>query len=281
MDAQQIYALNELLEDERASVEILIALTAMATDSLERQALTVMGGQAAQACADLHEALARQDASISRKVSAAAGRVVAPEHLDTRFYAYAELQEQMAQRIASLPQPDLDAPTQGMLTTLQAMHLAHAAWVAQRADEFVASRRQAEEAARLAHAAGPDAAREAAPDEAAHELAHEPAHDDAAAPDARDRTPAPSSPEPEPEPAHNAPIARHDAAPDVQPVESVAAPEPVRAHAPGEHANDAALPGAPPLADEAGAFVEPRSPRPRRSRLRVLEDAPAAHDDER
>jgi hypothetical protein len=265
MDAQHIHALNQLLEDERASVEILIALTSMATDSLERQALTVMGGQAAQACGDLREVLAGQNADISRKVSAAAARVVAPEHLDERFYAYAELQRQMAERITSLAQAELDRDAPAMLATLRAMHLAHAAWVTQRADEFVASRRQAEEAAGLAHPAG----REAAPEDAASD-------GDAAAP-------APvSTPEmpAEPEDAREPRATNQEAAPDAVPADSDVPADPMTVAPALEQTEPDAPSAGTRIADDGGAYQEPSAPRARRSRTRLLEDAAAVREEE-
>ncbi len=272
MDAQHVHALNELLEDERASVEILIALTAMATDSLERQALTVMGGQAAQACVDVREVLAQRQAEISQKVGTAAGRVVAPDRLDERFSAYAELQRQMTERIASLAQDEPDADTQAMLATLQAMHLAHAAWVAQRADEFVASRRQAEDAAALAHAAAHDAAHEAAPEGAGS---------------ASGATAAMPKSEPAPPPAgptaalpqlaadrEGPPVVESDPLPG-----TAGTADPVEPVEPVDPPDVAPLAAEPPVAEEADALAEQPARRARRSRTRVLEDVQEAHDE--
>jgi hypothetical protein len=140
MDAQNIDALNGLLEDERASVEILVALTAMATDALERQALTVMGGQAVQACFDLRERLERLGAPITERVGPALGRVSALEHLDERYRAFADLARQLAVRLQQLLEADLDPESQMLLAPLRALEVAQASWASQRADEFAASR---------------------------------------------------------------------------------------------------------------------------------------------
>lgn len=140
MEAPIIDTLNRLLEDERAGVETLVALSSMATDSLERQALTVMGGQAVQACGDLHERLEKIEVPITSAIGGAARQLAAYEHLDERYRAFGQLQQRLADQIEALLPDDLDGQTQATLATLRAMHLAQAAWAMQRADEFAASR---------------------------------------------------------------------------------------------------------------------------------------------
>jgi hypothetical protein len=140
MDWTTVDALNTLLEEERASVEILVKLVSMATDGLERQALTAMGGQAVQACGDLRAHLEHLGAPISGRVSAAVDRVLGHERLDDRLRAFGQLQEQLAARIEALLLADVDPETTTLLASLRAVHLAHAAWATRRAEEFAASR---------------------------------------------------------------------------------------------------------------------------------------------
>ncbi len=56
-------ALNTLLEGERASVEMEVALASGATEYTEREALTAMGTRDLEACAALREYLERQGAA--------------------------------------------------------------------------------------------------------------------------------------------------------------------------------------------------------------------------
>jgi hypothetical protein len=140
MSLTTVDALNALLEDERASVEAIVKLVSMATDGLERQALTAMGGQAIQACSSLHERLEQLGAPVSGRVSAAVDRVLAHERLDDRLRAFSQFQEHLADRVETLLLVGVDPETATQLASLRAVQLAHAAWAARRADEFAVSR---------------------------------------------------------------------------------------------------------------------------------------------
>ena len=161
MSSTTIDALNALLEDERASVEAIVKLVSMATDGLERQALTAMGGQAIQACSDLHERLEQLGAPVSGRVSAAVDRLLAHERLDDRLRAFSQLQEQLADQVEALLLAGVDPETATLLASLRAVQLAHAAWAARRADEFAASRQIDPEPVASARAASPTEARAA------------------------------------------------------------------------------------------------------------------------
>jgi hypothetical protein len=140
MNAEIIAALNALLEEERATVDALVALVSMATDTLERQALTTMGGQAVQGCIDLREHLEDLGAPIGQRVSPSIGRILSPEHLDDRLRAFSALRLALAGRCLELRAEDLDPETWSLLTRLREVQLAHAAWSERRAAEFAASR---------------------------------------------------------------------------------------------------------------------------------------------
>ncbi|GAC1447489.1 MAG: hypothetical protein PVSMB4_02990 [Ktedonobacterales bacterium] len=143
MDAAVVEALNQLLEGERACVEALVGLASMATDFPERHALMIMGGQAAQACSDLHEQLARADAPIGLRIGGAVSAILAPDRLDDRLLTFSVVQQDLADAITALHALDLDDDTRSLLASLHDVHLAHAAWSARRAAEFAASRQLA------------------------------------------------------------------------------------------------------------------------------------------
>lgn len=136
-------ALNQLLEGERACVEALVGLASMATDFPERHALMIMGGQAAQACSDLHEQLARADAPIGLRVGGAVLDVLAPDRLDDRLLAFSVVQQDLADAITALLELNVDDDTRSLVAALHDVHLAHAAWSARRAAEFADSRQLA------------------------------------------------------------------------------------------------------------------------------------------
>lgn len=140
MDADIIAALNGLLEEERADAEALVGLVAMATDTGERQALTAMGGQAAQACIDLHERLARLGVSISARVSNSVTQILKHERIDDRLRAFADVQRHLAGRCEAMQARNLDDETRALLAALRAVQQVHATWAEQRADEFGATR---------------------------------------------------------------------------------------------------------------------------------------------
>jgi hypothetical protein len=141
MDRSTVDALNALLEDERASVEAIVKLVSMVTDALERQALTAMGGQAVQACGDLHQRLEQLGLPVGARISPAVDRVLAHERLDDRLSAFSLLQQQLADRTeAILASQDMDPDTASLLAAIRAVQLAHAVWSSRRAEEFAASR---------------------------------------------------------------------------------------------------------------------------------------------
>jgi hypothetical protein len=156
MDATASETLNGLLEDERAAVEALVGLVAMATDGLERQAMVVFGGQTAQACHELRSLLERHGAAVSARVGSGKHIILGQERYDDRLRAFSLLQQSLADRIEALMAGELDADALAVLAPLRSLHLAHHAWALTRADDFTASREAANEQARQAnpHLAG-------------------------------------------------------------------------------------------------------------------------------
>jgi hypothetical protein len=151
MDAATSETLNDLLEDERAAVEALVGLVAMATDGLERQAMVVFGGQTAQSCHELRALLERRGAVVSTRVGAPKHIILGQERYDDRLRAYSQLQQSLADRIEALMNSELDTDAQAVLAPLRSLHLAHHAWALTRADDFTASREAANEQARQAN----------------------------------------------------------------------------------------------------------------------------------
>jgi hypothetical protein len=140
MDADIGAALNGLLEEERAGAETLVGLVAMATDPFERQALTAMGGQAAEGCIELRAWLARLGVPISLRVAHSVSRVLGRERIDDRLRAFGEARRYLAGRCEALQERNLDDGTRTLLAALRAVQLAHAAWAEHRASDFAATR---------------------------------------------------------------------------------------------------------------------------------------------
>jgi hypothetical protein len=143
LDEHVVAVINEVLEAERGSVLALVQLSAMATDALERHALVVTGGQAAQACIDLRAVLERSGAPVSDRVGEAAVTVQELDRLDDRYLAFGQIQHRLMERIESIPSADLDTAAQAALAMVHTVAAAHAAWALQRAHDFAASRAKA------------------------------------------------------------------------------------------------------------------------------------------
>jgi hypothetical protein len=142
LDEQAVTAINEVLEGERGSALALVQLSAMASDSLERHALVVQGGQAAQACIDLRALLERYGAPVSDRVGNAATVVQEMERLDERYLAFGQLQPRLMGLIESIPPNVLDSAARGTLAMVHTVQVAHAAWALERARAFAASREE-------------------------------------------------------------------------------------------------------------------------------------------
>jgi hypothetical protein len=269
MDVTTPETLSDLLADERAAVEALVGLVAMATDGLERQAMVVFGGQTAQACHELRALLERHGVTVSMRVGAPRHIILGQERYDDRLRAYSQLQQSLADRIEALMNGELDADAQAVLAPLRALHLAHYAWALARADDFTASREAANEQARQANPQG------AAPV----------SRPEFSTPRA-ERPPAADPPAPDPAPSHSEPEAAPEAAtPSPAPEASAPVPPPLRLPV-----SKTALTGppAPKLieppqsSDAAPAETAEAAPRPatrvRRTRPRAAEGAASPTD---
>ena len=137
---ETVYALNALLEEERASVHSAIALTSGATEYMEREALSTMGREDVEICVALHERLAQANISPSRVVSEVAEAILAAEQYDDRLRAFAEHQRAVSRRAGELAHEVADPAAREILERLSELHVWHALWAGQRADDFAATR---------------------------------------------------------------------------------------------------------------------------------------------
>lgn len=136
-----LQALNAVLEAERASVEVEVALAASATDFSEREALIAMGRSDAEACSALHERLEQSGAVVTPWVSKIVLEILAQDRYDDRLRAFAAHQRAIRAQIQLLlAEGDVDRETGGILHEIVEAHVQHALWADLRAEEFADSR---------------------------------------------------------------------------------------------------------------------------------------------
>lgn len=133
-------SLTALLEDERASVEIEVALFSSATEHSERETLSSMGAQEVGFCVALREQLERRDSPPTTRISAAVPHVLGIERYDERLNAFADHQMRVAESIPALLASATDDELRALLRDIEDAHLQAAAWSRRRATAFVATR---------------------------------------------------------------------------------------------------------------------------------------------
>jgi hypothetical protein len=133
-------ALNTLLEGERASVEMEVALASGATEFMERETLTVMGCDDLSACCALHEYLERREAPVSWRTHAAVYSVLNEVRYDDRLRAFAAHQRAVGEHAESLIGEGQEADLIAILDAIRQAHSQHILWSEKRADEFAATR---------------------------------------------------------------------------------------------------------------------------------------------
>lgn len=133
-------ALNALLEEERASVEMEVALASGATEYMERLALAAMGSDDLDACCELHTHLDRLEVMISRRIHGAVYSVLSEERYDARLRAFAHHQRMVGAHAEALLEADLDHGLRRILTEIRDAHVRHSLWCEDRATEFAATR---------------------------------------------------------------------------------------------------------------------------------------------
>ena len=224
-----VEALNMLLEDERASVEMEVALASGATEYAEREALSFMGVEDIHFCEELRVEMEHAGLPVTPQINGVVFQVIGAERYDDRLRAFAHHQRTVAEHARELQESNLDGALRDALEGIAETHERHTQWTEQRANEFAATRML--EFGAAARGAAP------APDDAPP--ADDPAPEDHASMDGRMD--------------HDTPTVRSRAWAD-QPTEE---PTAGRAEQPAEWAAEAK-----PAALELGAIVEVESAEP-------------------
>jgi hypothetical protein len=134
-------ALTALLEAERASVEVEVALASAASEYQERAAFTTMGAEDIEACCSLRERLQRAEDEVSRYVSRVVFDILEHERYDDRLRAFASHQRAIGQRATEILETlDAESGARRPLHEITEAHVRHAVWAEQRAEEFAESR---------------------------------------------------------------------------------------------------------------------------------------------
>lgn len=140
LDMPELASLNALLEDERASVEIEVALVNSATDLSERDALASMGTREVGFCIALREQLERRGGGATPRVNGIVLDLLGIEHYDERLSAFADHQVQIAEAMPALASVTPDDDLRSLLRDIEDAHLRSAAWCRRRATAFAATR---------------------------------------------------------------------------------------------------------------------------------------------
>lgn len=133
-------ALNALLEDQRASVEIDVALAMSATEFAERDTFMAMGREDVQACVTLREHLEQADAPVTRRINGIVLAVLDTETYDDRLRAFSDLHAEICERVSELLPHISDHEMQALLRELYYQHHRYAEWCLQRAGAFAHTR---------------------------------------------------------------------------------------------------------------------------------------------
>ncbi|HEX9037812.1 MAG TPA: DUF6306 domain-containing protein [Ktedonobacterales bacterium] len=139
-EPELVDALNLLIEDERASVEMEVALASGATEYAEREALARMGAEDIHSCETLRTEMERADLPVTPQINGVVFEVLGAERYDDRLRSFARHQRIVAERATDLLESNLDGEMRAALETIIATHDRHIDWVNQRADAFAATR---------------------------------------------------------------------------------------------------------------------------------------------
>ncbi len=140
VNSEALDALNALLEDQRASVEIDVALAMGATERVERDTLTAMGCEDVLACITLRERLEAADVPVTQHINGIVLAVLATETYDDRLRAYVALHAEICDRVSELLPLTSDDELRILLQEMYDQHQRNAEWCAQRAGAFDFSR---------------------------------------------------------------------------------------------------------------------------------------------
>jgi hypothetical protein len=140
VDAETLEALNALLQDARASVEVEVALSNGATERAEREMLVSIGIEEVGLCCMLHEYLDASGAFVTRHVNGIVLTIINTEQYDERLRAFALHQMDSGQRARDLRSTSDDPALGQLLDEVYDAHLRSALWSERRASQFASSR---------------------------------------------------------------------------------------------------------------------------------------------
>ena len=135
-----VEALNMLLEDERASVEMEVALASGATEYAEREALTFMGVEDIRFCEQLRSEMERSGLPVTPQINGVVFQVIGAERYDDRLRAFAHHQQAVADHARELQESNLDGALRDALEGIAETHDRHSDWTERRASEFAETR---------------------------------------------------------------------------------------------------------------------------------------------
>jgi hypothetical protein len=144
LNPETVDALNMLLEDVRASVEIEVALSNGATEYLEREALSQMGVEDTLIAFLLRDWLEALNLPVTRRINGIVLQALDLTRYDDRLQLFVHHQlascDQARQLLEDGAVDDVDGDGQAILRGLADAHTRHAAWCEQRAREFAETR---------------------------------------------------------------------------------------------------------------------------------------------
>jgi hypothetical protein len=141
LNPETVDALNMLLEDVRASVEIEVALSNGATEYLEREALTVMGVEDTLIAFLLRDWLESLNLPVTRRINGIVLQALDLTRYDDRLQLFVHHQRASRDQAEQLlAEDDIPSAGEAILRSLSDAHIRHAAWCDQRAREFAETR---------------------------------------------------------------------------------------------------------------------------------------------
>jgi hypothetical protein len=139
-EPELVDALNLLIEDERASVEMEIALASGATEYTERDTLARMGAEDIHSCETLRAEMESAGLQVTPQINGVVFEVLGAERYDDRLRSFAHHQRIVADRAADLLESNLDGELREALARIVETHERHIEWASARADAFAATR---------------------------------------------------------------------------------------------------------------------------------------------
>lgn len=140
LDASIAQALNALLEDERASVELEIAFANGATEPNERESFVAMGGADIELCCALRDAIVASGAESTDRINGVVLRILSLDAYDERLRAFAVHLRRTRDAVERLLDEPLDSRLRSSLEEQCLAQLRNAEWSERRADAFARSR---------------------------------------------------------------------------------------------------------------------------------------------